>query len=180
MAAKGFIKLLEYAERARQKALGLPSQGEVVEYWSGIGFTLSGQYYVAVMGEVSEVLSVPRYTSVPGVKPWMKGLANVRGRLLPVMDMLVFFGRQSALQELRRRILVLDQGDVFSGLVVDEVLGMQHFPVNDYEADVQPDVLPELRPFLQGSFRRGEQYWNVFSLSMLMDDPRFLQAAAVA
>lgn len=178
MAAKGFIKLLEYSERARQRALGLPSQGEVIEYWSGIGFTLLGQRYVATMGEVAEVLSVPRYTSVPGVKPWMKGLANVRGRLLPVMDLLVFFNHRSGLSEQRRRVLVVDQNDIFSGLVVDEVLGMQHFPVFDYQEETQSDVVAELRPYLQGAFLHNGQYWNVFSLTQLLEDPRFLQPSA--
>lgn len=176
MAAKGFIKLLEIAERSKQRTLGLPADGQAIEYWSGIGFTLDGQYFLAAMGEVSEVLAVPRYTSVPGVKAWMKGIANVRGRLLPIMDLLGYFNRASSLQEHRRRLLVIDHGDIFSGLVVDEVLGMQHFPVQDYSPDA-PQVLPEVAPFVQGTFRREERNWAVFSLSRLVEDPQFLQAA---
>ena len=152
MAAKGFIKLLEIAERSKQRTVGLPADGQAVEYWSGVGFTLDGQHFLAAMGEVSEVLAVPRYTHVPGVKSWMKGIANVRGRLLPIMDLLGYFNRVSSLQEHRRRLLVIDHGDIFSGLVVDEVLGMQHFPVQDYSPEVPP-VHPELMPFLQGAFR---------------------------
>ena len=176
MAAKGFIKLLEIAERSRQRTLGLPLDGKAVEYWSGIGFTLDGQYFLAAMGEVSEVLAVPRYTHVPGVKTWMKGIANVRGRLLPVMDMLGYFNRVSSLQEHRRRLLVIDQGDIFSGLVVDEVLGMQHFPVQNYSSEVA-GVHRELQPFVQGAFWREETEWAVFSLARLVEDPGFLQAA---
>lgn len=177
MAAKGFIKLLEIAERSKQRTLGLPADGQAVEYWSGIGFTLDGQYFLAAMGEVSEVLAVPRYTHVPGVKPWMKGIANVRGRLLPIMDMLGYFNRSSSLQEHRRRLLVIDQGDIFSGLVVDEILGMQHFPVQDYSPEAL-HVHAELRPFVQGAFRREDKDWAIFSLARLVEDPQFLQASA--
>lgn len=176
MAAKGFIKLLEIAERSKQRAVGLPADGQAVEYWSGVGFTLNGQNYLAAMGEVSEVLAVPRYTHVPGVKPWMKGIANVRGRLLPITDLLAYFNRNSSLQEHRRRLIVIDQAEVFSGLVVDDVLGMQHFPVQDYVPEA-PEVPADLQPFVQGAFRRGETYWAVFSLSRLVGDPEFLQAA---
>lgn len=176
MAAKGFIKLLEIAERSKQRAIGLPTDGQAVEYWSGVGFTLNGQSYLAAMGEVSEVLAVPRYTHVPGVKPWMKGIANVRGRLLPITDLLTYFNRSSSLQEHRRRLIVIDQAEVFTGLVVDEVLGMQHFPVLDYVPEAL-DVPGELQPFVQGAFRRGDTYWAVFSLSRLVGDPQFLQAA---
>lgn len=176
MAAKGFIKLLEIAERSKQRTLGLPADGQAVEYWSGIGFTLDGQFFLAAMGEVSEVLAVPRYTHVPGVKAWMKGIANVRGRLLPIMDMLGYFNRASRLQEHRRRLLVIDQGDIFSGVVVDEILGMQHFPVQDYVPEAA-HIDAELRPFVQGAFRRGDTDWAIFSLARLVEDPQFLQAS---
>lgn len=179
MAAKGFIKLLEIAERSKQRALGLPADGQAVEYWSGVGFTLAGQFFVAPMGEVAEVLAVPRYTSVPGVKGWMKGLANVRGRLLPIMDLLAFFNRSSGLQDHRRRLMVVDQGEIFSGLVVDEVLGMQHFAINDYSGEGEA-VFAELAPYVQGGFQRDGKTWNVFMVSRLAEDPQFLQAAASA
>ncbi len=178
MAAKGFIKLLEIAERSKQRSLGLQAAGQV-EHWSGVGFTLAGQYFVAPMGEVAEVLAVPRYTSVPGVKHWMKGLANVRGRLLPIMDLMTYLNQATNLQDHRRRLLVVDQGDIFSGLVVEEVLGMQHFAVNDYEADSAP-VIPDLQPYVQGAFLRDGRTWNVFLVSRLVEDPQFLQAAAIA
>lgn len=176
MAAKGFIKLLEIAERSRQRTIGLPADGQAVEYWSGIGFTLDGHHYLAAMGEVSEVLAVPRYTHVPGVKHWMKGIANVRGRLLPIMDLLGYFNRASELQEHRRRLIVIDHGDIFSGLVVDDVLGMQHFPVQDYLPQASK-VPAELQPFVQGAFRREDKDWAIFSMSRLVEDPQFLQAA---
>lgn len=150
--------------------------GQSTEYWSGVGFTLAGQHYLAAMGEVAEVLAVPRYTHVPGVKAWMKGIANVRGRLLPIMDLLGYFNRASSLQESRRRLIVIDHADIFSGLVVDDVLGMQHFPVVDYTS-VAPNAPTDLQPFIQGSFRRDDKDWLVFSLSRLVEDPKFLQAA---
>lgn len=176
MAAKGFIKLLEIAERSRQRAVGLPADGQAIEHWSGIGFSLGGQNFLAAMGEVSEVLAVPRYTHVPGVKSWMKGIANVRGRLLPITDLLAYFNRSSDVQEHRRRLLVIDQAELFTGLVVDDVLGMQHFPVQDYAPEA-PGVIAELQPYVLGAFRRGDTYWAVFSLSRLVEDPQFLQAA---
>ena len=176
MAAKGFIKLLEIAERSKQRTLGLPANGQAVEYWSGIGFMLDGRRYLAAIGEVSEVLTVPRHTHVPGTKDWMKGVANVRGRLLPIMDLLGYFKRVSRATEQHRRLIVIDQSHIFSGLMVDDVLGMQHFPVQDYVSDA-PDVPADLAPFVQGAFRREDSLWAIFSLSRLAEDPAFLQAA---
>ncbi|WP_227511786.1 chemotaxis protein CheW [Psychrobacter sp. ENNN9_III] len=85
MASKGFIELLRLADLARARSSG--RQGGQVYDWRGIVFEIGGQRLIAPMGEVSEVLAMPEYTSMPLVKSWMLGIANVRGRLLPITDL---------------------------------------------------------------------------------------------
>ena len=176
--SEAFLKLVEIASRSRESASDLPSKTEVETHWSGIGFTLGGVRYVAPMGEVAEILRVPRYTQVPGVRTWVKGVSNVRGRLLPIMDLMSFFDKASAFQVRQRRLLVIDKGDLYSGLVVDEVLGMQHFPMASFDDNPQ-DIEHEIAPFLQGSYHRERDgRWLVFSLHKLSDDPRFMHVAS--
>ena len=175
MAARGFIKLLEIAQRSKKRGLGLLGQGQTG--WTGVGFALAGENFLAPIGEVSEILKTPRYTLVPGVESWMRGLANVRGRLLPITDILLFVGRKSQIQEQKGRVLVVDHEEIFAGLVVDEVLGMQHFNAQDYSIDVKAPFT-EIAPFVQGAFIRDGQTWYVLLLSRFIEDPRFLKAAA--
>jgi twitching motility protein PilI len=158
-ASAAFIKLAEYSARCRERSLQLPSRQDVVQYWSGIGF-----------------LPVPSYTRVPGVHHWMKGIANVRGRLMAVMDLTGFLEKSSSLQDKRRRLLVIDQGDLYTGLAVDDVFGIQHFPVTGYTPDPD-DVDESVRPFLQGAYEKDGEFWQVFSIEHLAEDPRFLQVA---
>src|SRR5690606_32011485 len=119
--------------------------------------------YVAPMGDVNEILHVPRYTQIPGVKPFLMGASNVRGRLLPIFDLALFLGLPRSTRHHReRRVLVIDHGDIFSGLIVDSVLGMQYFAM-DSRSHASPTVPDSVRPFLEGGFRRGSDIWNVFS-----------------
>ncbi|MFZ5724336.1 MAG: chemotaxis protein CheW [Pseudomonadota bacterium] len=175
-AASVYLKLVGLQRLCRERAAGMPQQADIVEYWSGIGFTMDGIRYVAPIPEVSEILHVPRYTRVPGVLGWMKGIANVRGRLLPIMDLIGYFNRKSSLQEKRRRLLVLDHGDLYSGLVVDDVMGMQHFPVDTYKSE-SGERDPVIAPYTDGSYTREDGAWIVFSLHRLAEDPRFMQVA---
>jgi twitching motility protein PilI len=175
-ASAAFIKLAEYSARCRERSLQLPSRQDVVQYWSGIGFLLDGRRYVAPLEQVSEILTVPSYTRVPGVHHWMKGIANVRGRLMAVMDLTGFLEKSSSLQDKRRRLLVIDQGDLYTGLAVDDVFGIQHFPVTGYTPDPD-DVDESVRPFLQGAYEKDGEFWQVFSIEHLAEDPRFLQVA---
>ncbi len=175
-ASAAFEKLAEYFARCREQARDLPSRQDVVRYWSGIGFVLDGVHYVAPLEEVSEILSVPAYTHVPGVLSWMKGVANVRGRLMTVMDLTGFLDKTTALQERRRRLLVMDQGELYTGLVVDEVLGMQHFPEEGFVEEA-PELDQAVKPYTRGAYKRNDGYWPVFSLYQLAEDPKFLQGA---
>lgn len=175
--AAPFAILTDISKRSRSLSKGLPAQEEAVELWNGIGFVLNGQRYVAPMGEVVEILHIPRYTQVPGVKTFMLGAANVRGRLLPLVDLAAFLNlpRQSRSNR-ERRVMVVEQDDIFSGLIVDSVLGMQYFAVDSFIDDPQEEH-GSLRPFLRGGYRRNEELWKVFSTVELVEDEHFLDVA---
>ncbi len=175
--ADPFAVLTDIARRSRSMAAGLPEQQQAVELWNGIGFILAGERYVAPMGEVIEILHVPRYTHIPGVRPFMLGAANVRGRLLPLIDLAGFFDVPRSSRSPRdRRVLIVEQGDVFSGLVVDSVSGMQYFAV-DSHVESPRDVPASVQPFVSGGYERNEEVWKVFSAADLLGDERFLDVA---
>jgi len=113
---------------------------------------------------------------IPGVETWMRGLANVRGRLLPITDVLMFLGRKSAVLDIKRRVLVVDHEEMFAGLIVDEVLGMQHLNTQDFSLAVKAPF-SEVTPFVRGAFIADGKTWYVLLLSRLVEDPRFLKAA---
>ncbi|MBI2381200.1 MAG: purine-binding chemotaxis protein CheW [Gammaproteobacteria bacterium] len=174
-AVDPFDLFAELDARAQACASPLPSQEEVKERWTGVGFSLDGIHYVTPLNEVAEILTPPSLTRVPGAKPWVRGIANVRGMLLPVMDLHGFFGR-SARPAKTQRILVINHESVFSGVVVDEIQGLQHF---DYEQGVEVG-LPEddpRRPYLAGGFQRGDRLWSIFSLHALAENESFIQVA---
>ena len=175
--SSAYLKLAELATLSRNNAKGLPEQEQLKATWSGVGFTLNGRRYVAPMDEVSEILTVPRYTQVPGVQSWVKGIANVRGRLMPVMDLMAFLNEPSQLQLKRRRLLALERGELYSGLVVDEVLGMQHIAKDQFTQNV-PQEYFDTKDYIKGGFETEKGFWAWFSLYELARDPRFLNVAS--
>ncbi|SET46599.1 MULTISPECIES: chemotaxis protein CheW [Marinobacter] len=175
--ATPFAVLTDIARRSRSLAAGLPEQQEAVTLWNGIGFMLAGQRFVAPMGEVVEILHLPRFTHVPGVHPFMLGVANVRGRLLPLIDLAQFFGLpRSARSNRDRRVLVVEQDDIFTGLVVDDVAGMQYFAEDSFVSRSE-NIHEAVSPFVQGGYVRDDEIWNVFSTFALIDDERFLDVS---
>lgn len=176
--SQAFNTLLDVAVSARRSARGLPAQIDIKPHWSGIGFELFGRRFVAPMGEVTEMLELPVHSALPGVQQWVRGLANVRGRLLPLTDLAAFLGGRLEAPKRNRRVLVIEHGDTYSGLIVDGVLGMQHFPVDSYVA-AMAEVPHEaaLLAYLQGSFHEESgRDWMVFSPWLLLEDEHFFRA----
>jgi len=171
-----FELLKSIEQRSIDSATLTPREEDLSRYWTGIGFRLAGKDYIVRLQEVAEILSIPRYTKVPGAKPWVKGLANIRGTLVPIMDLHGFFGRKAPAALRRQRLLVINHSEIHCGVIVDEVLGMHHFEHEDWVEDV-PIEDESVRDFVNGGFNTGERQWTVFSLHSLAEAPAFRQVA---
>lgn len=174
---ESYLKLIEYEKLSIANAAGLPAEEEKREFWTGVGFEISGHRYVAPLSEVAEILTVPELTKVPGVKSWVCGIANVRGRLVPIMDLMKFLERQAKTPPFQHRLLVIDKGELYSALVVEKVLGMQHFYTDEFVRNVIEEH-QATRKFIKGAFSHEGENWKIFSLFDLAVDPDFLQAAS--
>ena len=85
--------LLQELERRSRAAIAGRGTGDLPEEWVGIGFRIGDEQFVASREEVREVLMLPdSITRVPGSKRWVLGIANLRGHLLPLIDLKLFLG----------------------------------------------------------------------------------------
>ncbi len=168
--------LRELEDQCRSSAAGLPRNTETSAEWSGIAFRIGNDCLVSQLGEVVEILEYPELSRMPLTRPWVSGIANVRGNLLPVIDLGGYLKGEQSTQTSRTRVLVIDYQGLYTGLVVDEVLGIKHFTDDEYTAS-DPAAADSLQPYLQNGFLRGDQVWNIFNLHELAQTPAFLQAA---
>lgn len=177
MSSAGFQALIDLAARTRSNALPVPAEGDEAPRQSGLGFSLLGRRFVVPMGQIVEMLEVPPSTRLPGVQPWVLGLANVRGRLLPLFDMAMFFGGALSSARKQQRALVIDTDNLYSGLVVDQAFGMQHFTRELYHEHVEavPDAIT---PFVKGGYIDSSGVsWALFDMQAIANFPKFMSAA---
>jgi twitching motility protein PilI len=168
--------LKEIEDCCRGCETGLPRKAEALNEWSGIAFRLGRNKLLAPMDDVVEILDMPEISVVPLTQPWVRGIANLRGNLLPVIDLNGYLGNELPRVTDRTRVLVIDFNGIYSGLVVDDVMGLKHF-IEDELTDEDPGVDDELRAYISSGFRKGDQVWGVFSLLSLVESPQFLQTA---
>ncbi len=171
-----FDVLLNLEKRCQQNALRLPAAGEAGDKWVGVGFRVGGDKLIAAMSEVEEILDVPEYTKVPGVKSWVVGIANVRGSLLPIMDLKGYVLGIDMQQRKRGRLIVINFKGFSTGLLVDEVYGMRRFYIED-QSQEKPQVHNHISPYIKNMFSKDNENWPVFSFENMVDDELFSQAA---
>lgn len=166
-------------QRAKQRAVGLPHHSIHKSTWRGVAFRLGSCYLVTSLHEIREVLPYPKQlTRVPGAKYWVKGLANIRGLLLPVIDLKACLVNKSTNILGHTRILIINQTGVSAGLLVDEVLGiknMKNFPEHTRDMDKFCDDW--IAPFAKGIFTDEAITWTVFDMQNLAESNLFLNAA---
>ena len=176
VVSKPYALLQDIEKRSRTKALGLPQQVEVRRTWSGVGFRLGKAHLLTKLEEVDEILVSPEMTRVPSALSWVKGIANIRGMLLPIMDLKDFIDGDAIQAGRKTRIILIKKGELVSGLMVDEVFGMRHF-FEEERTESVPEVSDNLKKYLHGAFRKGDMHWGVFKMDNLAADPGFLEVA---
>lgn len=171
-----FDLLRELEALSIKSAKGLPQEEELKALWDGIGFRIGDTYMIAPLGQVNEILYYPHMTLVPGTLPWVKGLANIRGSLLPVMDLQRYLGQPAIHLRQHSRIMVIHQGDLTAGLLVDEVMGLRHFEAEERVTRIKK-LDPNIKAYIRGAFRQGDITWHLFDMSVLASDPEFYKVA---
>ena len=86
-------------------------------------FRLGDGRFAVALGEVAEVGNVPSITRVPGVPGWLAGVANWRGRILPVLELRTLLGADAGHIGSTARLVVLTSDVATAGVLVDAVEG---------------------------------------------------------
>lgn len=84
-------------------------------------FALGSEDFGIEIKYVTEIIGLQPISQIPEVPPYMKGIINLRGRIIPVVDVRLKFKKEPAVYTDRTCIIVIDTGDVNAGLIVDNV-----------------------------------------------------------
>jgi twitching motility protein PilI len=172
------FELLQEMELRSRAALVGQGAGSLPSEWVGVGFRIGDDRFVANREQVREVLMLPdSMTRVPGSNRWLLGIANLRGHLLPLVDIKLLLGSGRTTLRRTTRVISVNHREVPAGLVVDEVLGFRNFSDHEFANEAQETIVRCDR-FLAGVYQRGEESWSVFNLFDLVESNVFLQASA--
>ncbi len=170
------IQLLRQMEdHSKKNAAPLPLEEEITDVWSGIGFRVAGYHFVIAMEFVREIMKYPVVSQVPGSKEWVRGIANIRGNLLPIFDLQGFLGKTLSPIKRETRVLSIAKDQLSAGLIVDEIYGMKYFDRTHYEPEMTHNV--QWQDFYSGGYHVDGQKWIIFNIQQLIESRDFLNVA---
>jgi len=168
--------LRAFERRARLGDTDPPLSPETAQTWAGVELISAGERLVVPAKGVRELMRFPPLTRVPGVHPWLKGVANVRGRLLTVVDLAGYLSGTMSTVGPAARVVALTGDAMAVGLLVDEVLGVRRYGDDDCGEDVS-GVVDWVAPYARGTCHGSGGQGAVLDVRALVADPRFVQAA---
>jgi twitching motility protein PilI len=174
--AGAYALLADYERRSLEHDPGVPEQIEAPGLWRAIGFRVGDHHFVSGIDEVSEILmSPPPVTSIPATRPWLLGVANVRGNLIALVDLKQFLFEQRTHVTGRARVLVVRQAGGNVGLLVDELLGQRNLTDAD-RVDAEGEADARLARFVTENVTLGSVRLGRFSMVELTRTAEFQHA----
>lgn len=103
------------------------------EGFQSVVFSLQNQLYSLLVNEVVEVLRVPHITSVPGIDSKIEGVINLRGNIIPILNLHKRFNLSIPNKHKKNRIVIVQGNNENIGLMVEEVWMVTKFDEDDVE-----------------------------------------------
>jgi purine-binding chemotaxis protein CheW len=103
-----------------------------------VGFRVGRETFGVPISMVREIVRVPEITAVPNSPAHVEGVINLRGKIVPVVDLRRRFGQKDLQSSRKNRILVVEMADKIVGLIVQSASEVLKIPPSEVEA---PDNL---------------------------------------
>ena len=114
-----------------------------------VSFTVGKEKYGVHIGQVQEIIRMPEITHIPQTEDYIKGIINLRGNIIPIIDMRTRFNMDAKDYSELTRVIVLGILDKLVGIVVDSVSKVIELPENDIED--APDIINGLsKEYIEG------------------------------
>jgi purine-binding chemotaxis protein CheW len=132
-------------------------------------FHLASEEYGVEIRYVTEIIGIQKITEVPDMPEFVKGVINLRGKIIPVLDVRIRFKLEACEYNDRTCIIVVDIDDMAVGLVVDEVSEVANIPEEQVEPPPKTGKNKSSR-FIKGMGKMGDEVKIILDVSKLLYD----------
>lgn len=136
-------------------------------------FPLNDQLYAFDISVVEELIPLPELTHIGSTLPFIKGVMDLRGTIIPIMDLKIRLGLESKEYELDNAIIVVKVADLVAGLIIDPGSFVMEFP--SHEISDSPEIIKGVHQECISGWGRSEK-----GLFILLEPGKLLSKEEIA
>jgi purine-binding chemotaxis protein CheW len=139
-----------------------------------VTFALGSEEYGVDIAQVQEINRMVTITHVPRAPQFMEGVINLRGQLIPIIDLRTRFGMERSERTKNTRIVVTEIGNKRIGMVVDSVSEVLRIPVEQIED--APDLVAGVdTEYIRGVGKMGDRLIIMLDLGRVISGSEKVQ-----
>ena len=143
-------------------------RGEDTQKGRFLTFALSNDSYGIEIRYVTEIIGIQPITEVPELPEYIRGIINLRGKIIPVMDVRLRFKKPFKEYNDRTCVIVIDIGDISIGLIVDSV--SEVISIMDTEIVTPPDMNKNANKYIKGIGKVGAEVKLLLDCEKLLSE----------
>ena len=132
-------------------------------------FNIGDQVYGIEIQFVTEIIEMQHITKVPHVPPYIKGIINVRSKVVPIVDIRTRFGKPEIPYTNRTCIIILSFNETTVGIIVDSVADVEDIHTGDISATPENRSV-NTHSFIQYMIRSGDTVKLILDVAKLLDE----------
>ena len=132
-------------------------------------FHIGDQVYGIEIAYVVEIIEMQHITKIPHVPSYIKGIINVRSKVVPIVDIRARFGKPEIPYTSRTCIIILAMGEISVGIIVDSVADVEDIHSSDISATPENKAV-NTNEFIQYMIRSGNDVKLILDVAKLLDE----------
>lgn len=132
-------------------------------------FHIGDQIYGIEIQNVVEIIEMQHITKIPHVPPYIKGIINVRSKVVPIVDIRTRFGKPEIPYTSRTCIIIVTMDDLSVGIIVDRVADVEDIHSCDISATPEAKNV-NTNSFIQYMIRSGDIVKLILDVGKLLGD----------
>lgn len=144
-----------------------------------VGFQIAGQEYAFRIEQIQEIVILDQVTKTPQVPSYVEGVSNLRGSIIPIINLRKLFGLEPKATDSETRTIVVNVGERTMGCTVDTVSQVMRIPEENIQAAPET-VTANGATYISGFARQNGKLIILLDIDELLDPKKLDQINAAA
>ncbi len=157
---------LEQVLKKQQQQQNKPEETDIENVVQLVGFMVGDEEFAVPILDIQEIIKPIEYTRVPKTPDYVLGVFNLRGSVLPLIDLRMKFGLSRSKESEETRYMVIKHNDDVAGFVIDRLTQAMRIP--EKNIDPAPETIHDDQNFIYGVGKQEDKLVSILNVENLL------------